>query len=120
MKELRPESQKALKVIEEADPEAISSSRAILDFFEDHPIYESQYVKEEGELEWSIDVYKVGYQFIRALIPYYTKPDVPVCQRMCKEVEFDFNSLAIVYPVKVMMTRYKTLEEINGKNYGIS
>lgn len=115
MKELRPESQKALKVIEEADPEAISSSRAILDFFEDHPIYESQHVKEEGELEWSIDVYKVGYQFIRALIPYYTKPE-----RMCKEVEFDFNSLAIVYPVKVMMTRYKTLEEINGKNYGIS
>lgn len=120
MKELRPESQKALKVIEEASPEAVVNGRAILEFLEDHPIYDSQFVKEEGELEWSIDVYKVGYQFIRALVPYYAKSDAPVCQRVCKDTEFDMNSLAIVYPVKVLLTRYKTLEEINGKGYGIS
>lgn len=117
MKEIRPESQKALKVIEEVSSEAVVSGRAILEFLEDYPIYDSQFVKEEDGFEWSIDVYKIGYQFIRALVPYEKceNSSVPICQRVCKNAEFDMNSLAIVYPVKVMLTRYKTLEEINGR-----
>lgn len=119
MKELRPESQKALKAIEEISPEAIANSRTILDFLEDYPIYDAQFVEEKDGIEWYMDVYKVGYQYIRALVPY-VKADGPICQRVCKDAEFDMNSLSIVYPVKVMLTRYKTLEEINGRSHGIS
>lgn len=117
MKEIRPESQKALEAIKEVSPEAVVDGRAILDFLEDYPIYDSQFVKEKDGLEWSIDVYKIDYQFIRALVPYEKceDPSKPIYQRICKDAEFDMNSLAIVYPVKVMLTRYKTLEEINGR-----
>ena len=68
MKELRPESQKALKAIEEVSPEAIANSRTILDFLEDYPIYDAQFVEEKDGIggtqmstRWAISTFGLSY-----------------------------------------------------------
>lgn len=54
-------------------------------------------------------IFKVGDKLIRASIAYSKKEESPEERGWA----FDPNSLAIVFPVKVMITRYKTLEEMH-------
>lgn len=54
-------------------------------------------------------IFKVGDKLIRASIAYSKKGESPEKRGWT----FDPNSLAIVFPVKVMITRYKTLEEMH-------
>lgn len=118
MKELRHEAQEAYNILANylAKHTGITNpdEREVLEILEDHPIHDSSDAFGEGPYEWSVDVYKVGDHFIRAMVPY-TPADATGCQRIDKTAEFDLNSLSVVYPVKVMVTKYKTLEEIKSR-----
>lgn len=54
-------------------------------------------------------IFKVGDKLIRASIAHSKDQSIPEKEGWV----FDPNSLAIVFPVKVMITRYKTLEEMH-------
>lgn len=84
----------------------------ILNFLEDHPLMDSTFSEDKGDYELYIDTYKVGSKCIRAMIPYSKGEGI---ERILKVKGLDLNSLQEVYPVRVMVTRYRTLEEMNGK-----
>lgn len=117
MKELRPEAQAAYDALRTAWRQQFNEDLS------EYPDKNCQEVLEnypevgEGDTcslrHWDeIQViFKVGTNYIRASIARTTGDESP------KEMgwEFDPNSMAIVYPVKVMVTRYHTMEEINGR-----
>lgn len=117
MKELRPEAQAAYDILRAAWKQQFNEG------LPEHPDKNCQEVLEnypevgEGDTcslrHWDEvqGIFKVGTNYIRASIARTTGDESP------KEMgwEFDPDSMAIVYPVKVMVTRYHTMEEINGR-----
>lgn len=117
MKELRPEAKEAYNVLRTAWKQQ---------FNEDLPEEPDKYCQEilenypevgEGDTcpgrHWDEVqvIFRVGMSHIRASIAKTTGDVRP------KEMgwEFDPNSMAVVYPVKVMITKYRTIGEMTGR-----
>lgn len=110
---LRPEAQEAWVVIEQDYKKKFGKEIEIGDLKQ---ILLSTYsIVDEGDVclkdNWNEiqTIFRVGDRLIRASIAYSKERDSPEERGWT----FDPNSLAIVFPVKVMITRYKTLEEMH-------
>lgn len=109
---LRQESQEALIVIEQDYRKRFGKEVDIGDLLK--TLLSTYSIVGEGDScpkeYWDEvqTIFKVGDKLIRASIAYGKKKESPEKRGWT----FDPNSLAIVFPVKVGITRYKTLEEM--------
>lgn len=117
MKELRPESKLALEALRTAwknqfgDDIPDESSASIKEVLWNYPVLFTDLPCDKRHWVETPTVFKVGDVCIRASMADTTDDISPEE----KGWEFDLNSMAIVYPVRVMVTKYRTLEEINKK-----
>lgn len=117
MCKLRPEAKEAYEHLraarlgqfkEELPEEPGKETKEIL---ENYPIIFNDPPCEKRHWKEIPTIYRVGDCCIRASIAETTGDLSP------EEMgwEFDPNSMAVVYPVRIMVTKYRTLEEINNR-----
>ena len=115
MKELRPESDKALKIIADfwakEDPKWVVTRDNVYRYLIEHEEVATGDI-EEHRL-WYIHqvIFKVGNHYIRASIAK-TTTDFSAIE---SGWDFDPNSMAEVFPVKRWVTQYITEAELDGR-----
>lgn len=117
MKELRPEAREAYNILRAAWKQQFN------EYLPEEPDKYCQEVLEnypevgEGDtcsgIRWDEVqvIFRVGMNHIRATIAKAIGDKSPIEMGW----EFDPNSMAVVYPVKVMITKYRTMKEITGR-----